>query len=454
MTDEIEPEKTAGSVGEEPATSGRGRGHRGRNIVVGVVVLCLVAGGVSAAIATSGGSSTTASTPAGAVNRLVNAVERADVLGELNALVPGERSVAEPGLLGLAQQLERLKVLSSNVNFNHVSGFSLHFAGLKEKTKTLSSTLAAVSVTVGSVSGLSSFAKLPLGSFLRGLVKAVPQSATSKVAPQIATLKGLASVHHGVIVTEKVGGTWYVSLGYTIAYDALRASGRRTVPPPAAQAVPATGASTPEGAVTALLDDAVAFNLRGLIGDLPPGEEGALQTYAPLFLGKAQAELAKLASEVKMKITSLTFVSSTIAAGTLVRVTGIGFSLTYKGITLVYKGGSCVTYSYQGHSGRLCVSKTSRKGIRQAIGAALPSSLRALAKRLVTNPPALGFVTVSENGHWFVSPVATMLDGANKFLAELRPADLAAIASLVKNPAEVQALGHSIEQALGGAVAL
>lgn len=442
MSDEIEPSQAAGSVGEQPATPKRGRAHRVRNIVVVVVVLCLVGGGVGVAIATSGGSSSS-STPANAVNQLLDAADHADALGALNALVPGEKSALEPGLLGLEQQAERLKVLSPNVDFSHVSGVSLRFSGVKTKTKMLSSTLAAVTITAGTETNASSLAKLPLGSFVRGLTNLVPRS-------QI--LKGSALTGKEAIVTEKVGGTWYVSLGYTIAYDALVAKGLPAVPPSAAAAVPATGASTPEGAVTALLDDAVEFNLRGLIGDLPPGEMGALQIYAPLFAGKAEAELAKLRSEVTVKITSLRLTSSAVSGGTLIRVTGIGFSVGYKGATFGYKGG-CLTYTYQGQSGRRCPTKQTRSAVRRALAQAMPPVLRKLAKRLVTNPPALGFVTVSENGRWFVSPVATMLDGVNKFLADFEPSDLAAIASLVKHPAAAQAFEHSIEQVLVGALA-
>ena len=71
-----------------------------------------------------------------------------------------------------------------------------------------------------------------------------------------------------------------MSLSYTIAVDELRAKGGVGAPPPISEAVQPTGSSTPQGAVRSLLDDGAAFNLSRLIGEFPPGEMGALQSYA------------------------------------------------------------------------------------------------------------------------------------------------------------------------------
>jgi hypothetical protein len=67
--------------------------------------------------------------------------------------------------------------------------------------------------------------------------------------------------------------------------------------------------------------------------------------------------------------------------------------------------------------------------------------------------PSFGFVTVQDNGRWFVSPVATMLDALNGTLSILQPQDLEAIASLAENPAELHALGTSLEKVALGALA-
>ena len=65
------------------------------------------------------------------------------------------------------------------------------------------------------MTGTFDAAKLPVGSFVstltHGLLSGAKQTSTSNV-----------TTGREAIVTEQVNGTWYVSLGYTIAYDALR----------------------------------------------------------------------------------------------------------------------------------------------------------------------------------------------------------------------------------------
>lgn len=444
MSDEARPSQIAGNPEEQPAGTGRGPAWRSRRIVTAVIVVCLVGGGVGAAVAESGGPSSS-STPAAAVHRLLEAADHRDLLGAIEAIAPGERTAIEPGLVGLVHQLERLKVLASSTNFRDLGGMSLHFTGVRTTTTMLSPTLAAVAITGGSVTGSLNVNQLPIGSFVRGL--------THGMLPQKAeTSTSAISTGRGAIVTEQVGGTWYVSLGYTIAYDALRSEGRPAVTPAVNGAVPAAGSATPTEAVAALLRDAAAFNLRQLIGDLPPGEMGALQSYASLFLGRAETALAKDRSEARVRITNLGLTSSPVDGGVLVKVRDLGLSVTYDGITIAYRGG-CVSYGYQGRSVRRCPSRAASSAEIRKIIAAFPSSLRPLATRLTKDRPAIGFVAVQENGRWYVSPVATLLNDLNGYLSLLQPGDLTAIASLAERPAEAKALGHALEQAVLGALA-
>jgi hypothetical protein len=443
MSDEIQAEKTGGDSEEEPMTSGASAARHGRKIAVIVVAVCLVAAGVGVAIAESSGTSG-ASTPEGAVSRLLAAADHSDLLGAIDAIAPGERTAIEPGLVGFVHQLERLDVLSVRTNLNDIGGLSLQFSNIKTATTMLSSRVAAVAITGGSVTESVEATKLPLGSFVSGLVQSFLPSQTTKSARSVSTGRG-------AIVTEEVGGTWYVSLGYTIAYDALRAAGRPTAPPAVSEAVSATGSSTPSEAVSALVMHVADLDLRGLLGDLPPGEMGPLQSYAPLFLGKAEAELAKVRSRIGVTITSLTLTSSPIAGGTLVKASDLGFTARVAGIPVSYKGG-CLTYGYKGRSVRQCPTRAASSAEIKKIIATFPPALRGLVTRLVTIRPAVGFVTVEEGGRWFVSPVATLLDDMDVFLTVLRPGDLLAIASLAENRTEAEALAHSLEELLLGSL--
>jgi hypothetical protein len=443
MSDEIEPSGMAGSTEEELTKPTRRPSRRGRRIITVAVAVCLVGGGIGAAVAVTS-SSGVSSNPAAAVRKLLDAANHRDLIGALDAIVPGERVPIEPGMLGLIAQLERLDVLSRNTNLKDVGGLSLHFSEIKTATTMLSFNVAAVAITSGTVTGSFDATSLPIGSFVsrltRGRLTGQKESSTSSV-----------TTGREAIVTEQVNGTWYVSLGYTIAYDALRSTDRPANLPPTNEAVSAPGSSTPEGAVATLLNDAVGFNLRGVIADLPPGEMGALQSYAPRFLGKADHSLAKTRSEVTMRISHMLLSGSPIAGGTLVKVSDLGLSATVEGITLTYKGG-CLTHSF-GRSVRRCPSPAMTATADKKLIAVLPRSLRGLVTRLMKDHPSFGFVTVEDNGRWFVSPVATMLDALNGTLSILQPQDLGAIASLAENPAELHTIETSVEQLLYGALA-
>ena len=199
------------------------------------------------------------------------------------------------------------------------------------------------------------------------------------------------------------------------------------------------------------LDDAAAFNLSGMIGDLPSGEMGALQLRAAL-LGKADRELTKARSEVALRITNLKLSSSPVAGGMLVKVSGLDFQATVEGITIGYKGG-CLTYSYLGRSVRHCPNPAMTRAADNEDHPVLHEVPARVATRLTKNPPTFGIVTVQENGRWFVSPVATMFDALNGSLSILQPQDLEAIASLAEDPAELHALGTSLEKVALGALA-
>jgi hypothetical protein len=82
----------------------------------------------------------------------------------------------------------------------------------------------------------------------------------------------------------------------------------------------------------------------------------------------------------------------------------------------------------------------------------LPADVRALITRLGTTQPDLGLVTVQENGKWFVSPVATLLQVINAFAEELQPQDLTMIAGYAKNPAAAKQAFSTFERALLGLV--
>jgi len=433
----IDPLDSSGSASDQLGPPTRRIRRRRFTLVSAVVALALIGGGVAVTVADSTASAG-ASNPSAAVNNLLMTVDRGDLLGALGAIVPGERNAIEPGLIGLVDQLKRLGVLSPATNLNDLSGLSLHFSGVQMKTTMLTPVLAAVTITAGRVSSSVTPTQLPLGPFARGL-------AASSLAHNSTSTTSSASTGSSAIVAENVGGSWYVSLGYTIAVDALRAKGGSGAPPPTSEAVQPTGSGTPQGAVRALLDDGAALDLPGLIGEFPPGEMGALQSYAPLFIGPAETRLEKSQAKVKLTITSVNFSELPISGGELVRVTDLGISARIGRIVIGIKGG-CVTETAGQSTIRRCSARSASANSSQRLIAILPPSLRSLALRLINGRPAIGFVTTNENGRWFVSPMATVLDGLDAYAANLEPQDLMAIENLVHNRSELNALAHSFAE--------
>jgi hypothetical protein len=439
MSDETGSEPPQVEAPETPETpvapDARRRAPWKRALAV-MVAVALVGGGAGAAIALSS-SSEGATSPSSAVDALLAAADRSDLLGVLDAIAPGERQVIEPGLTDLVHQLERLGILSSRLDLTDIAGFGLHFSKITSRTRSISSDLAAVTITGGSVSESVNPSELPVGTFLTGLVGGALRGGAR-------THSSSAMTGASAIVTEKVGGSWYVSLGYTIAFDALRAKGESGVPPSAGAIQPA-GTSSADGAVRAFIDDSAAFNISGLISGLAPGEVGALQTYAPEVIGRAESALSKAKSAVQLKVTGMRLSDETVSGGTLVRVSDLGLSASFRGITISIKGG-CVAVTAPTGTTSHCPSPTSRSVEEQRILAVLPASLRSLATRLLTTHPDTGIVSVNENGQWFVSPTATLLHDVNAYLAILEPQDLQAIANLARNPAEAKAIARALEQ--------
>jgi len=437
----------AGFTGEPPPPPAGDRS--GRKIAAVIAAVVVVGAGVGTAVALSSSSSGGASTPSTAVTSLLDAANHSDVLGALDSLVPGERQAIEPGLSGLVGQLQRLHVLSSGADLSGVDGIGLHFSKIVTRTQMLTPTLAAVTIGSGSITASVTPRQLPLGSFVRGFVSGQPRPASKTSS---------ASTGHSAVVTELIGGHWYVSLGYTIAADVLRGKGGSGDPPPPDEAIAASGASSPQGAVSALFRATAALNIAGLIGDLPPGEMGALQRYAPLFLNGDRASLAKARSQVKIEITSLSLSTSPALGGTLVEVKNVGFSGTFGGVSITFKNG-CITETRGSITQHECAASRDATGATKAqqravkeIVALLPRNVRAVVSRFEHSHASFGLVTVEEGGRWYVSPLETMLDDLDSFLAIPQAQDLVAIEQLIENPTELRSLERAIERIEGSEI--
>lgn len=410
-----------------------------RPLAASAVALSVLAAGAGTSYAVTRSAPSGAGSPAAAVQALLSAVENNDALGALAALDPGERDALTPGLLALVAQLRRLGVLSSTASLAHISGLAVHFSHVTTATTYLTPSLAEVSITGGSATSMADLAALPLGGFVR-------RHAGTHLNGTRHDTSALASGTAGFATVED-GGRWYVSIGDSIAVDNLRARGE-TGAPPATGAITPTGGATPTAAVTTLLDAAAGFDLPGVVADLAPGEMGALQQYAPDFLGHATDALAREQAKVHVSLDNVELATQPAPGGTLVMVKSLGYRVTLPPDTTITYANGCETLRVGKRTHRQCAGATTANSALASLPPALQqffAALEPLTERLKASPPAIGLLTVQEGGRYYVSPVGTLLDDVDAVLARMEPSDLERIARAVEQ------LSSAASADLGGA---
>jgi hypothetical protein len=339
------------------------------------VVAVLIAGLVSvAALGTS-----LVNSPRDAVDALITGLETHDTGAVLATLDPAERAAIAPGLSQITASLKRIGVLSDSADPNALSGLSAAFHHVTTRTVSLAALhpgLAEVQFTGGTATLSLDPGGLPLGALVQGVVAAAfPHPFRRSFALREP------------IVTIQRNGTWYVSLGYTLAENARR---RARLPlPTAAQAVPAVGAASPEGAARAFLTAAAGGDLRGLVEVIDPVVGGPFHDYAGLFAGQVRSPVA---------LRSIGLRTTSVSGGVLVTVTSLDASVGRDEVTLA---GRCFRV---GRRAPLCE----------------PSGSNLLA--------GYGVVAVERPGGWFVDPYRTVFDDLARVSAGLDLADLARLA--------------------------
>lgn len=414
----------------EPAPAGRGR----RAVLLSLVgAAALLGGGIYGSLSLSGGGSGGAGKPEDAVMNLLNAAQGSDLLGVLDTLEPAERDALRGGVTSTVDQLRRLGILSSSADPSSISGISLHFSGVKTRTEMLRSDLAAVTLTGGSVTASVNPGQLPLGDFTRS----VAGTALSNAKAQTKT----SSISTGkeAIVTVEENGTWYVSLGYTIAEDARLSSGASSPDP--SQSIPAVGAPTAEGAVQGFIQALAGLDLQGMVRATPPDELAALHDYASLYAPQAEKALQTARSKVSITLTNLQLSSSDLGNGAaLVKIKQIGVKVVSGTTTAVYDG-NCLTVTDSADASQSMHFCRDQLG---SVTSALPAPLQDIVQRLQGLHPELGLVAIEENGQWYFDPVRTVFTDLDNLLAAISPQDLTA----VKN--DIKQLSSSGSGLLGG----
>jgi len=258
------------------------RRRRDRRRVAGVggtIAILAAAFGVTT-LAVSSTDDGGAATPEEAVIRLVDAVESEDVLSVLDIVDPAEVGALRAALVQAESDAKRLELVDESFRLDGIAGIDIQADGLQYATNDLTSDLATVTATAGTLTTTIDPAAFPFGDVLH---ESADDGASTSTVDLAADGSGWAT-----LATVRRDGRWYVSVSFTIAERARRDA---EVDLPSAAGIAPEGFTSPEEAATALFDRLLAGNLAGAIATAAPGEGDALAWYASLWLPSAQPVL-------------------------------------------------------------------------------------------------------------------------------------------------------------------
>jgi hypothetical protein len=381
--------------------------------VVGVVAL--LAGGLFALTALGDDGNG----PEDPVRDFLEAAAAGDVIGMLEQLAPGERDAVREPLEDLVDELERLGVLD-DVDLADLDAYDLDLSGLELESELVTDDMAHVQIRAGTVDYALDPSRLPLGPLVEDLLDGMGIRLGAMLAGAGASgtdeIGSDGPIEDG-IVTIRRDGRWYISLGYTIAEQARREAG---VPVDALPAgVSPDGAATPEEAVEELVAAVAGLDLRRVIALLPPGEMGALQRYAGLFLSAFDDVVRELPGDLDITVDGLDVSPDADGDRATVKVDDIALTVVADGATYRVADG-CVTFTQPGRAPeRACAGDTGSLGGFFGLPGFGTSGDLDVARPATGELPDVGITVVRVDGEWFVSPIRTALDAVVASLAEL-----------------------------------
>ncbi len=273
---------------EVSLTTGSGTGKRGerrnrrRFAGIGASIIVLAGGvGITSVALNSAGDGGAAS-PKDAVWKFVDAVQHQDILGAVDVVDPDEVAAVRSAFTDAASQGKRLELVDGSFSLSSVKGVEVTFNDLALDDEQISSDEAVVTATAGSVTTSFDPAAFAFGSVIRE-AHGTDLKTTSKTAE-------LAGAKPVMLATVKRNGRWYVSVSYTIAEYARRAT---KAAPLSTTTPPSDGFATPEESVTALYERLLSGNLISAVATAAPGEGDALARSVSLWGESAEKFFAK-----------------------------------------------------------------------------------------------------------------------------------------------------------------
>ena len=240
------------------AVKRRGLGRVGWLLAAGVVLLG--AGGVMVAL-NSGSAGEGSDSPEAAFAAALEAIKSSDQEALAQVIEPSERALILEFGAGFIEELSPLDLTDLEWS-------------VERPRPSLAHLYLGAPIARGSVDGT----RRGLGSVLLERLFDQPR-ALGLLKTELAEPSGRP------LVAIERDGRWYLSLWYTVAEN-VRIDAELPLPDPGRRPV-AIGATDPEAAVRAMVDDALRLDVRRMIGGFDPEEAAALYDYSPLFLDEA-----------------------------------------------------------------------------------------------------------------------------------------------------------------------
>jgi hypothetical protein len=404
------------------------KGGRGRLIASIVAVLALVAGGVATYVAVSDSSNENgASSPEAAIRNIVSDINKSDLIGVLNDLVPGERKAIAAPFADLVKELKRTKVLQPGADPATITGLQVQVKQLKFSGTTIRLTdrVQVVELTGGTLDLSADLKRVPLTAeflkavFPHGTPQNVSDSQHVDIADEVAAMGKPVR-----IAAQQVGGSWYPSLFYTVAYQAAG----ETAPSPA-DAIPARGAASAEDAVKQFVEALLAGDLNRAIGLVSPGELSAVHDY-----GKKLLDATGSYPPVKVHLDDLTLTTTDIAGGRRATLSSITVTGADGSKVTTKVDGTCFSSTIGSRSSRQCPGDLIDV-VSASVGLPLKftQAQRQAVADLLGGLSKVGVDTSQISGQWFVDPVRTYLDLENELLSQLRGNDVLEVVGLINS---------------------
>ena len=258
-------------------------------IKAGVSLAVVVALVFSATLVMSRLGKSGAASPEEAMSSAVSALQNGDFLGLIDVMLPSERDMMKDPFVKGVEELKRLGVLDDSSSAG--SAFMKYkMSGVAIRSETVTDDITRVYLSGTMTAEIDPDIKLgPVFDNLEEFKnkKTLADLDTDTEWPVTTEIKD------SMFAAVKQDGRWYLSLGYTAAESARKAAGSEMPQ----TGVASVGSSSPEEAVSTFFKHVESMDLSGILSTLHPGEMGALQRYAPIFINDAQDEVNNFKQE-------------------------------------------------------------------------------------------------------------------------------------------------------------